>query len=230
MAKLILVRHGESYWNKEHIFTGWVDVTLTKKGIRQSQELAEDLKKINFDVMFTSCLERARATLLLIAAEQEKTATFMHSEKKYSANLDENINYEIPVFSHADLNERHYGLLQGIKKDEVRKKFGEEQVYLWRRSFKEKPPEGESLEDVCCRVRNFFEEEIAPFLKLDKNVLVSAHGNSLRALVKYIDNISDESIAHLEFAPGDVISYTMKDGELTKDDGGHKFTRPLMWK
>lgn len=230
MAKLILVRHGESQWNKKHIFTGWVDITLTRKGIDETQELAKKIKEIKFDVMFTSCLERARATLMLIASEQDKTATFIHSGDKYEIKVDKKSNHKIPVYSYVDLNERYYGLLQGMKKDDAREKFGEEQVYLWRRSFKEKPPEGESLEDVCCRVSNFFEKEVKLFLDEGKNVLISAHGNSLRALVKYIDNISDESIAHLEFAPGDVISYTMKDGELTKDDGGHKFTRPLMWK
>lgn len=228
MAKLILVRHGESQWNKKHIFTGWVDITLTKKGIDETQELAKKLKQIEFDVMFTSCLERAQATLLLIASEQEKTATFMHGGEKYIANAES--NHRIPVHSRSDLNERHYGLLQGMKKDDAREKFGEEQVYLWRRSYEAQPPEGESLKDVCCRVREFFDREVVPVLEEDKNVLISAHGNSLRALVKYIDKISDESIAHLEFAPGHMISYTAKDGELIKDDGGHKFTRPLEWK
>ncbi len=228
MGKLILVRHGESRWNKKQIFTGWVDVTLTKKGIDETQDLAEKLKKINFDIMFTSCLERAQATALLIASEQEKTAVFMHEEAKYNTNSKS--NHKIPVFMHCELNERYYGLLQGMKKDDARKKFGEDQVYQWRRVYSSQPPEGESLQEVCCRVRKFFEEEIKLVLKDDKNILISAHGNSLRALVKYIDNISDENVAHLELAPGDMISYTIKDGELIKDNGGHKFTRPLGWK
>ncbi|MCK4635403.1 MAG: 2,3-bisphosphoglycerate-dependent phosphoglycerate mutase [Candidatus Moranbacteria bacterium] len=228
MGKLILVRHGESKWNKKQIFTGWVDITLTRKGIDEIQVLAKKLRKIKFDLMFASCLERAQATLLLIASEQEKTAIFMHEEKKYNANADS--NHSIPIFTDCDLNERYYGSLQGMKKELARERFGEKQVCKWRRSYKSRPPEGESLQDVCCRVKAFFEENIKPVLDNDKNVLISAHGNSLRALIKYIDNISDDEIAHLELAPGDMISYTIENKKLIKDDGGHKFTRPLEWK
>ncbi len=228
MAKLILVRHGESQWNKKHIFAGWVDITLTRKGIDEIQELAKKLNKIEFDVMFTSCLERAQATLLLIASEQDKCATFMHQGEKYKAKADS--NHRIPIYAYPELNERYYGLLQGMKKDEAREKFGEEQVYQWRRSYKAQPPEGESLQEVCCRVSEFFDRKIKPLLATDKNILISAHGNSLRALVKYIDNISDEKVAHLEFAPGDMISYSIEEGKLIKDNGDHEFTRPLGWK
>lgn len=228
MAKLILVRHGESQWNKKQIFTGWVDITLTRKGIDETQELAKKLNKIEFDIMFTSCLERAQATLLLIASEQEKCATFMHEGKKYQAKADS--NHRIPIYAYPELNERYYGSLQGMKKDEAREKFGEEQVYQWRRSYETKPPEGESLHEVCCRVSSFFDEKIKPALDENKNILISAHGNSLRAMVKYIDDISDEKIAHLEFAPGDMLSYTVEDGKIIKDNGGYEFTRPLGWK
>lgn len=231
MSRLFLVRHGESQWNKRHIFTGWTDITLTKKGIKESQKIAIFLKNIKFDLMFTSRLERARATLLLIASEQDGCANFFHENGRYHINREYARNHLIPVFSEECLNERHYGFLQGMRKHDAKIIFGEKQVFEWRRSYKVKPPEGESLEDVYFRVTNFFKKNIEPILlKDDKNILISAHGNSLRALIKYIDNISDENIVNLELAPGDIISYTVKDNRLIKDDGKHKFTRPLKWK
>jgi len=227
MSKLVLVRHGESQWNKKHIFTGWADVSLTGQGIEEVQLLAKKLKDIKFDVMFTSRLERARTTLLMIAAEQEKTAIFIHGRKEYDAIFDDKEN--VPVFSHRDLNERYYGLLQGMKKDYARDKFGEEQVHAWRRSYDTRPPKGESLHDVYKRVVPYFTKNIIPVLETEKNVLVSAHGNSLRALIKHIDDISDDDIVNLNIAPGDAIIYSMQDHKLVKEKGEHVFTRPLQW-
>jgi len=227
MGKLVLVRHGESSWNKKQIFTGWADVSLTRQGIEEVQLLAEKLKDIQFDVLFTSRLERARTTLLMIVAEQQNTAIFIHQHRKYNTIFDDKHN--VPVYSHRDLNERHYGLLQGMKKSYAREKFGKEQVHEWRRSYMVRPPEGESLHDVYNRVVPYFEENILPLLQEDKNILISAHGNSLRAFIKYNDKISDEDIVHLELAPGDAISYIMEDGKLTKEDGEHEFTRPMEW-
>ncbi|MEA3322689.1 MAG: histidine phosphatase family protein [Patescibacteria group bacterium] len=227
MGKLVLVRHGQSPWNKKQIFTGWTDVSLTGQGIEEIQLLAKKLKDIQFDALFTSRLERARATLLMIAAEQQNTAIFIHQDKQYNTMFDDKHN--VPVYSHRDLNERHYGLLQGMKKSYAREKFGEEQVHEWRRSYMVRPPQGESLHDVYDRVVPYFEENILPLLQEDKNILISAHGNSLRALIKYNDKISDEDIVHLELAPGDAISYIMEDGKLTKEKGEHEFTRPMEW-
>lgn len=227
MGKLILVRHGQSMWNKKQIFTGWTDVSLTSQGIEEIQIIAKKLKGTKFDVMFTSRLERARATLLIIMSEQEKTGIFTHEHKKYDAIFNDNQN--IPIFSHRDLNERYYGLLQGMKKDYARDKFGEKQVYEWRRSYGARPPQGESLQDVCNRVVPYFTDNILPLLQEDKTILVSAHGNSLRALIKYIGNISEEDVVHLELAPGDIISYVLEDGELVKEGGAYEFTRPMEW-
>jgi 2,3-bisphosphoglycerate-dependent phosphoglycerate mutase len=226
---LVLVRHGESMWNKKNVFTGWTDVALTVKGVQDVYKLAKQLREVPFDVMFTSRLERARMTLLVIAAEQKKTAIFIHTDKRYNTIFDDKQN--IPVFSHKDLNERHYGLLQGMKKDYAREEFGEEIVHQWRRTYSTRPPEGESLEDVYKRVVPYYKEKIIPHLKDGRNVLVSAHGNSLRALIKYIDNISDDEIVHLELAPGDAMYYVMEKGDkLVKQDGAHEFTRPVIWK
>jgi 2,3-bisphosphoglycerate-dependent phosphoglycerate mutase len=226
-GQLILVRHGESQWNKKQVFTGWADVSLTIKGIKEVYLFGKTLNDVQFDMMFTSRLERARMTLMVIAAQQEKTAIFIHAHKQYNTIFDDKKN--IPVFSHRDLNERHYGLLQGMKKDYARNKFGEKQVYDWRRSYTVRPPEGESLQDVYNRVVPYFQEEIFPFLKEGKNILVSAHGNSLRALIKYIDDITDEDIVNLELSPGDSIFYEMKNEKLAKVGGKHEFTRPVHW-
>ena len=227
MSYLVLVRHGESQWNKKQIFTGWADVSLTGQGIEKVQLLAKKLQDIQFDIMFTSRLERARTTLLMIAAEQERTAIFIHGRKEYNAIFDDKEN--VPVFSSRNLNERYYGLLQGMKKDYARDKFGEEQVYQWRRSYAVRPPKGESLEDVYERVVPYFRDKIIPALEDGKNILISAHGNSLRALIKYIDNISDDDIVNLNLAPGDAIIYKMRDKKLTKELGEHVFTRPMEW-
>ena len=208
MAKLVLVRHGESVWNKKNLFTGWTDVDLSFKGIHEAQEAGRLLKnkKLDFQIAFTSVLKRAVHTLEYILKET---------------------NESVPVVKAYELNERHYGALQGLNKEAMALKYGEEQVQLWRRSFatrppmltemdernpqkdplykdvpKEKLPLGESLEDTIKRVVPFYEKEIVPHLKNNENVLVVAHGNSLRALVKYLENISDEDIAGLEIPLG----------------------------
>jgi 2,3-bisphosphoglycerate-dependent phosphoglycerate mutase len=228
MSNLVLVRHGQTPWNKKQIFTGWADVSLTEQGIDEVQILAKKLKKMKFDVMFTSRLERARTTLLIITSEQKHTGIFIHEHKQYNAIFDDKHN--MPIFADRDLNERHYGLLQGMKKDYARDKFGEEQVHKWRRSYDVRPPQGESLKDVYKRVVPYFEKNIMPLLQSDKNILISAHGNSLRALIKYIDNVSDEDIVNLELSPGDAIFYAMKKDKLIKEEGEHEFTRPMEWK
>jgi 2,3-bisphosphoglycerate-dependent phosphoglycerate mutase len=228
MSNLVLVRHGQTPWNKKQIFTGWADVSLTEQGIDEVQILAKKLKKMKFDAMFTSRLERARTTLLIITSEQEHTGIFIHEHKQYNAIFDDKHN--MPVFADRDLNERHYGLLQGMKKDYARDKFGEEQVHKWRRSYDVRPPQGESLKDVYKRVVPYFEKNIMPLLQSDKNILISAHGNSLRALIKYIDDVSDEDIVNLELSPGDAIFYAMKKDKLIKEEGEHEFTRPMEWK
>ena len=208
MAKLVLVRHGESVWNKKNLFTGWTDVDLSIKGIHEAQEAGRLLKskEMDFQIAFTSVLKRAVHTLEYILKE---------------------MNESVPVVKAYELNERHYGALQGLNKEAMALKYGEEQVQLWRRSFatrppmltemdernpkkdplykdvpKEKLPLGESLEDTIKRVVPFYEKEIVPHLKNNENVLVVAHGNSLRALVKYLENISDEDIAGLEIPLG----------------------------
>jgi len=178
MARLILLRHLESQWNKDNRFTGWTDVSLSKEGIKSAKKVAKNLYNIRIDKVYTSPLIRNRKTVSLILEELDK---------KY-----------LPVFIDKALDERNYGELQGLNKNAVRRKYGEKKVRLWRRSWKYPPPSGESLKDVYDRVIPFYKNNIQNDLKENKNVLVVASHNSLRALVKYLEKISDEDIINLE--------------------------------
>jgi len=182
MATLIIFRHGQSAWNLENKFTGWVDVELTEKGIQEAKNAGEKLKPFNFDYAYASDLKRAQNTLKTAMEVAGKTA---------------------PTTYDKALNERMYGDLQGLDKAETAKKFGEEQVKIWRRSFDIAPPNGESLKDTAARVIPYFKAEIEPKLKAGKNVVIAAHGNSLRALIMYLENMTPEQI--LEFEIGTAI-------------------------
>jgi 2,3-bisphosphoglycerate-dependent phosphoglycerate mutase len=188
---LVLVRHGESDWNKKNLFTGWRDVGLTEQGIKEAREAGRKLKGqgLTFDVAFTSALVRAQRTLDLMLEELGQTG--------------------IPVFKDQALNERDYGDLAGLNKDDARKKWGEEQVHIWRRSYDVAPPGGESLRDTAARVLPYYIQEILPRVMRGEHVLVSAHGNSLRALVMVLDKHTTESITKLNLATGVPIIYRL---------------------
>jgi len=183
MAKLILLRHLESQWNKENRFTGWTDVPLSKEGIESAKGVAEELADFKIDKVYTSPLIRNRETVSLV------------------------IKKNIPIIVDKALDERNYGKLQGLNKDEVKKQYGEEQVRLWRRSWDQAPPGGESLEDVYNRAIPFFQKYIEKDLKDGKNVLVVASHNSLRSFIKYIEKISDNDIINIEIKPGELKIY-----------------------
>ena len=187
MATLVLVRHGESQWNLENRFTGWVDVPLTEKGREEARRAGEKLKGIKFDKAYTSVLQRAIETLKIILS---------------------GINQEnIPIEKDQALNERHYGDLQGLDKAETAKKYGAEQVHIWRRSYDVAPPNGENLKDTAARTLPYFEEKILPDLKAGKNILVSAHGNSLRSIVMNLDHLTREQVLELNLGTGIPIVY-----------------------
>ena len=183
MAFLILIRHGQSTWNAANLFTGWENVELSENGILEAKKAAKFLSKFDFDSVFTSELIRAQKTAEIIIQGNS------HSKPKST------------IFD-MRLNERHYGDLQGMNKDDARKKFGEEQVHIWRRSFEIPPPNGESLKMTAERTLPCFDELILPELKMNKNVLVSAHGNSLRSIVMRLENIDESSIVKLEIPTG----------------------------
>ena len=218
MIKLILVRHGQSVWNLENRFTGWTDVGLSEQGIKEAKEAGQKLKELGytFDVAYTSYLKRANDTLDYI--------------------LEELNEKNIPIKYSWRLNERHYGALQGLNKDDTRKKYGEEQVRLWRRSADVRPPAlevtderypgndpkykdlpkediptTENLLDTVKRVIKYWDTDIKKDLLENKKVIIVAHGNSLRGLIKYLDNLSDEKIMKLEIETGNPICYELDD-------------------
>jgi 2,3-bisphosphoglycerate-dependent phosphoglycerate mutase len=187
MSKLILLRHLQSQWNKENRFTGWTDVPLSEEGIKSAKEVAGKLASFKIDKVYTSPLIRNKETVSLILENLGKK--------------------DLPIIIDKALNERNYGKLQGLNKDEMKKKYGEEQIKLWRRSWDEAPPEGESLKDVFDRAVPFYKKYIEKDLKEGKNVLVVASHNSLRALVKYLEKIPDKDIINLEIPPGSLKEY-----------------------
>ena len=218
MHKVVLLRHGESLWNKENKFTGWIDVGLSEKGIAEAQKAGEVLKKENFtfDIAYTSVLKRAIKTLWIVLEDMDLMW--------------------IPVIRNWRLNERHYGALQGLNKSETAQKFGDEQVLIWRRSYDTPPPSlekdderfpgndmryadlskaelplTECLKDTVARFVPYWEKTIAPTIKSGKKVIIAAHGNSLRALVKYLDNVSEKDIVGLNIPTGIPLVYELDD-------------------
>ena len=196
---LILVRHGQSEWNAKNLFTGWKDPGLTDQGVSEAKNAGKLIleQKIEFDVMYTSMLSRAQKTGDIILG------ILNHKE--------------IPIIKNEALNERHYGSLAGLNKDDARKKWGDEQVHIWRRSFDMPPPDGESLKDTADRVLPYFETEIMPKVISGSSILIAAHGNSLRALIMKLDSISSEDIVKLEIPTGAPIQYEFNsDGVVDK--------------
>lgn len=197
-SNLVLVRHGQSEWNKKNLFTGWKDPELTNKGIEEAVKAGKNLKtkNIKFDIMFTSDLLRAQETGRLILENMGQS--------------------DIPVIKNQCLNERNYGDLAGLNKDDAREKWGEEQVHVWRRSFDVPPPGGESLKDTAERVLPYFHSEIFPKVEDGLDVLIAAHGNSLRALVMELEEINSDEIVKLEIATGDPLTYEYSEGSIKR--------------
>ena len=197
-SNLILVRHGQSERNKKNLFTGWKDPNLTDLGVKEAIKAGELLKTkgLNFDIMFTSDLFRAQETGRLILEKMNQT--------------------DIPVVKDQSLNERNYGDLAGLNKDDARKKWGEEQVHIWRRSFDVPPPGGESLKNTAERVLPYFKSDILPKVNEGLDILIAAHGNSLRALVMELERISQDEIVKLEIATGDPLTYECSNGEIIR--------------
>ena len=193
MALLVLVRHGESQWNLENRFTGWVDVPLTETGRREARRAGELLRGMHFDRAYTSVLQRATETLDIVLRVIGQT--------------------DLPIERDAALNERHYGDLQGLNKAETAEKFGAEQVHIWRRSYDVAPPGGESLKDTAARTLPYFESAIVPALRAGQNLLVAAHGNSLRSIVMHLDRLDKQQVLELNIATGVPIVYEL-DAEM----------------
>lgn len=193
MAQLIIFRHGQSTWNLENKFTGWVDVALTPKGIEEAKQAGLKIKGYHFDYAYASDLQRAQNTLKIALQSSEHPPI-------------------TPIYNKA-LNERMYGDLQGLDKTETAQKFGEEQVKIWRRSYDIAPPNGESLKDTAARVIPYFENEIIPKLKAGKNIVIAAHGNSLRALIMYLEKLTPQQILEFEIGTAQPRLYQL-DNEM----------------
>ena len=195
VGTLILVRHGQSQWNLENRFTGWVDIPLTAVGEAEARRAGELLTGTHFDHAFTSALSRAQNTLRIILETTGQT--------------------DVPIDRDQALNERHYGDLQGLNKDETAAKFGQEQVHIWRRSYDVPPPNGESLKDTRARTLPYYDAHIHPLVLAGKTILVVAHGNSLRSLVMVLENISEQAIPELNIPTGVPLRYRINSaGEV----------------
>jgi 2,3-bisphosphoglycerate-dependent phosphoglycerate mutase len=196
---LVLVRHGESEWNKLNLFTGWRDPDLTETGVEEAHRAGKLLREagLHFDIAFTSVLKRAQRTLTIILEELGQTG--------------------LETIKDQALNERDYGDLSGLNKDDARKRWGEEQVHIWRRSYDIPPPGGESLKDTAARTLPYYETAIWPEVQAGKNVIIAAHGNSLRSLVMRLDNLSREEVLQLNLATGAPILYRLnEDGTVAE--------------
>ena len=202
MSRLVLVRHGQSEWNEKNLFTGWRDPDLTAQGVAEAHAAGRALKAAGakFDLAFTSNLQRAQKTLALLLQDLLPDG-------------------ELPTTRHEALNERDYGDLAGLNKDDAREKWGEAQVHIWRRSFDTPPPGGESLKDTADRVLPYFDAEIMPQLKQGKDILIAAHGNSLRALVMQLEGLSSEEIIDVNIGTGVPYCYELNaEGAVTSKE------------
>ena len=197
MSKLIILRHGESEWNKLNLFTGWEDVNLTDQGKVEAKLAAFAIQNLRVDVnhAYTSALKRASKTLEIVLYVLKK---------------------DIPIISDQALNERNYGSLTGMNKDEARNKWGDEQVKLWRRSYDIAPENGESLKDTCNRTIPYFKKNILPKLHDGENVIITAHGNSLRSIIMHVEDLNEEAIVSVEIATGIPIVYEYEHKKISK--------------
>ncbi|KAH9295760.1 hypothetical protein KI387_039348, partial [Taxus chinensis] len=237
---LILIRHGESLWNEKNLFTGCVDVPLTQKGVEEAVDAGKRISNIPVDLIFTSALVRAQMTAMLAMTQhrRKKVPIIIHNEseqaEKWSRIFSEDTQKQsIPVITAWQLNERMYGELQGLNKQETADRYGNEKVHEWRRSYDIPPPNGESLEMCAERAVAYFKEQIEPQLRGGKNVLIAAHGNSLRSIIMYLDKLTSQEVISLELSTGIPMLYIVKEGRFIRrgspiapsEAGVYAFTR-----
>lgn len=223
-SKLILMRHGQSEWNKQNLFTGWVDIPLSVEGIQEAIKAGRKIAERPVDVIFVSSLIRAQMSAMLAMAEHKggRVPVVIHKgegkleewSQIHNPHIQDNM---IPVYKSWQLNERMYGMLQGLNKQETVDKYGADQVKIWRRSYDVAPPEGESLEMTAARAIPYFKEMVLPLLEQGKNVLISAHGNSLRAIIMYLLGLTKAEVLELELATGDPMVFSQSNGKWVKE-------------
>ncbi|GKV44056.1 hypothetical protein SLEP1_g51283 [Rubroshorea leprosula] len=241
-AALILIRHGESLWNEKNLFTGCVDVPLTKKGVEEAIEAGKRISNIPVDLIFTSSLIRAQMTAMLAMTQhrRRKVPIIIRNESDQARTWsqiysEDTIKQSIPVIAAWQLNERMYGELQGLNKQETADRFGKEKVHEWRRSYDIPPPNGESLEMCAQRAVAYFKQNIEPQLLSGKNVMIAAHGNSLRSIIMYLDQLTSQEVISLELSTGIPMLYIFKEGKFIRrgspvaptEAGVYAYTRRL---
>ncbi|KAG2410518.1 uncharacterized protein HKW66_Vig0011830 [Vigna angularis] len=219
-SSLILIRHGESLWNEKNLFTGCCDVPLTQRGVEEAIEAGKRISFIPVDMIFTSALIRAQMTAMLAMTQhlQKKIPIIIHNENEEATTWtrvysEKTTKQSIPVITAWELNERMYGELQGLNKQETAERYGKEKVHEWRRSFDIPPPKGESLEMCSKRAVSYFKDFIEPQLKSGKHVMVAAHGNSLRSIMMYLDRLTSQEVTTLELSTGVPLLYIYKEGK-----------------
>lgn len=224
MSKLILLRHGQSQWNLLNLFTGWVDIPLSKKGIEEALEAGKQIRNIPIDLIVTTTLVRAQMTAFLAMSEHAsgKVPVVLHPgegklEEWGKIYSQETLSHTVPVVRCWELNERMYGELQGLNKAETAERFGAEQVKLWRRSYDVPPPHGESLEMTAARSIPYFQNQVVPYLLEERNVLIVAHGNSLRSIIMVLDGLTKEEVLHLELPTGLPVLYNCHAGNFSRE-------------
>jgi 2,3-bisphosphoglycerate-dependent phosphoglycerate mutase len=223
MSYLILLRHGQSEWNKKNLFTGWIDIPLSEEGVEEALQAGREIKDYPLDVVYTSTLIRGimTAMLALLHHSSKKVPVLLHTGegkqeewgKCYDADSEKGL---LPVIRAWELNERMYGELQGKNKQKMREEYGEEQIKIWRRSYATPPPHGESLKMTAERTLPYFQREIIPQLKEGKNILISAHGNSLRSIVMHLDHLTEEDVLNLEIPTGRPLVYHYRDYQIKR--------------
>ncbi|XP_020236951.1 uncharacterized protein LOC109816372 [Cajanus cajan] len=220
-STLILIRHGESLWNEKNLFTGCCDVPLTTRGVEEAIEAGKRISHIPVDIIFTSKLIRAQMTAMLAMTQhhQKKVPIIIHNESEQATTWtqvysEKTRKQSIPVITAWQLNERMYGELQGLNKEETAERYGKETVHEWRRSFDIPPPKGESLEMCSRRAVAYFEDSIEPQLKSGKHVMVAAHGNSLRSIIMYLEKLTSQEVISLELSTGIPLLYIYKGGNF----------------
>jgi|JI9StandDraft_1071089.scaffolds.fasta_scaffold02040_11 2,3-bisphosphoglycerate-dependent phosphoglycerate mutase len=219
MGRLVLLRHAESVWNKKNIFTGWVNVGLSKEGALAALLAGKKIANLEFDAAFVSSLIRAQMTVFLALAESHslKTPVLVSEsleEQVKNAEVRKNL---LPVYPEEALNERHYGDLQGQNKDAIKKEYGEEAFQKWRRGYDTPPPNGESLKMTIERVLPFFKEKILPHMERGETLLIGAHGNTLRGIIMYLTGLSEKEVASLEVAMAEPLIYAYERGKWRED-------------
>lgn len=241
-SALILIRHGESLWNEKNLFTGCVDVPLTPKGVEEAIEAGKRICNIPVDVIYTSSLIRAQMTAMLAMMQhrRKKVPIIVHNESKQAHQWsqiysEETKKQSIPVITAWQLNERMYGELQGLNKQETADRFGKDQVHEWRRSYDIPPPNGESLEMCAERAVAYFKDQIVPQLVAGKHVMIAAHGNSLRSIIMHLDKLTSQEVISLELSTGLPMLYIFKEGKFIRrgspagpsEAGVYAYTRRL---